>query len=387
MFYNHQTEDAKNNYKKMLTIIGGMTKLFNDDEIPYLHYRCQENIFCKYFDAINLARHDCSADAKKGNIGIGLKTWRGQNDQKVAEFGKLREAYKNKAGLELVKTIASYRNKRIEVTKNMYAIEILIYHIVKRDEKSMQILECAFDEIDIDNIRIIENRGNDNNIYFSDKKHTYHFSLSKNTLYMIFDETKELDSFDVKIMEDPYNFLLKIYDNGKSSITSAIPKREALPADSICLRLYSIIGGRKVVNEKSGLNQWNAEGRNRDPNEIYIPYPSIDRRRNPDFFPPRDVPFNLELPDGKIISAKLCQGDSKAIMSNPNKALGEWLLRKVFRLPEGTLVTYEMLEVFDIDSVIFTKKADKYYSIDFAKTGTYEECYADAYADISDAEE
>lgn len=387
MFYNNQTEDSKNNYKKMLTIIGGMTKLFNNDEIPYLHYRCQENVFCKYFDAINLARHDCSADAKKGNVGIGLKTWRGQNDQKVAEFGKLRETYKNKTGLDLIKTIASYRNKRIEVTKNMYALETLIYHIVKREQRSMRILECVFDEIDIDHIEIIENRGNDNNIYFTDGKHIYHFSLSKNTLYMIFGDAEELDSFDVEIMDDPYNFLLKIHESNELPVGNIVSTQESLPPDSICLRLYSVIRGEKVVSKKSGLNQWNAEGRRRDPNEIYIPYPSVDRHRNPDFFPPRDVPFDLELPDGEVISAKVCQDNSKAIMSNPNKKLGEWLLRKVLGLAEGALITYEMLEILDIDSVIFTKKSDNHYSIDFAKIGTYEEYYADAYDDISDTEE
>ena len=60
-------------------------------------------------------------------------------------------------------------------------------------------------------------------------------------------------------------------------------------------------------------------------------------------------------------------------MSNPNKLLGEWLLRKVFELPEGTVVTYEMLERFGIDSVIFTKHGELDYSVDFAEIGTYEE--------------
>ena len=59
-------------------------------------------------------------------------------------------------------------------------------------------------------------------------------------------------------------------------------------------------------------------------------------------------------------------------MSNPNKVLGEWLLRKVFELPEKTLLTYEMLEVFGIDCVVFTKLGDLRYSVDFAELGTYE---------------
>ena len=41
------------------------------------------------------------------------------------------------------------------------------------------------DYIDIENIKLIKNRGNENNTYFTDGKHIYHFSISKNTLYMI----------------------------------------------------------------------------------------------------------------------------------------------------------------------------------------------------------
>ena len=52
----------------------------------------------------------------------------------------------------------------------------------------MKIYEIAFDPINIDGIVIDETRGNANNTYFTDGNHTYHFSTSKNTLYMIFDE-------------------------------------------------------------------------------------------------------------------------------------------------------------------------------------------------------
>ena len=65
----------------------------------------------------------------------------------------------------------------------------------------------------------------------------------------------------------------------------------------------------------------------------------------------------------------------KSIMSNPNKVLGKWLLREVFELAEGTVVTYEMLEKFGIDSVIFTKNDELDYSIEFSELGTYEDFY------------
>ena len=112
----------------------------------------------------------------------------------------------------------------------------------------------------------------------------------------------------------------------------------------------------------------------RNPNELYIPYPAEDRKRKA-FFPPKDKPFKLLLPDGKELSAKVCQDDGKAIMSNPNQELGKWLLRDVFELEEGQVVTYDMLKIFGIDSVLFTKESDDVYSVDFCDLGTYESFY------------
>lgn len=371
MFYNSQPEDQRQQYKQMLSIIGKLTRLFSDNDCPYLPYRVQENVFCKYFNADNLSRSDCSADARKGRIGIGLKTWMGNNDQKVAEFDTLREQLSSLSGLDLVKKVSEFRNKRINVTKNLHGIDELIYHIIKRVPNTMQILEHAFDPIDIDNISLIPDRGNINNTYFTDAKHVYHFSMSKNTLYMIFDDMILLDSFTVDILDDPYSYLMGLADNIPQGIT--IPQVDFDTTNKACLRLYSTKpNGIKFVAPKSGLNQWNAGGRARNVNEIYIPFPAEDRERYADFFPNRDQPFELILPDGTIISAKVCQQDNKAIMSNPNKVLGEWLLRKVFELPERTLLTYEMLEVFGIDCVVFTKIDELKYSVDFAELGTYE---------------
>lgn len=374
MFYNKQNDKSKNEYKDMLRIIGSLTRLFSESDTPYLPYRAHENIFCKYFKAENLARLDCSADAKKSEMGIGLKTWVGRDDQKIAEFGKLRNEYHSLEGMELVRKIAEYRNKRIKITKNIYDINILIYHIVKRVPGSMQVIESVFEEIDMENICLIDGRGNSNNTYFTDNKHEYHFSKSKNTLYMIFKDYEIVDTFDVDIMEDPYDYLLKLSNSIK--ITAFKESYTLDKSPQLCLRLYSTKStGEKVVYEKSGLNQWNANGRPRNKNEVYIPYPVEDRNRAEDFFPPRNQVFKLKLPDGNLISAKVCQENGKAIMSNPNRVLGEWLLRKVFELDEGELVTYKMLEEFGIDSVVFTKITDEEYSIDFSELGTYEEFY------------
>ncbi len=388
MFYELQPQIQRDNYKKMLSIVGALTQLFSESDCPYLAYRAHENIFCKYFEADNLARMDCSADAKKNRIGIGLKTWTGQDDQKVAEFGKLRETFAGLSGLDLVKKIAEYRNERIRVTKNLNGIDEMIYHVVKRVPGAMQILECAFDYIDIDRISLIRNRGNVNNTYFTDGRHTYHFSTSKNTLYMIFDDMELLDNFNVEIMDDPYTCLMNLMPGiSVETVSDQVIIQSATPKENqVCLRLYSTKSdGTKFVAEKSGLNQWNGarfvrrtgEYKPRDPNELYIPYPAEDRRNTVGFFPDRDTVFNLRLPDGSEIPAKICQDDGKAIMSNPNNLLGEWLLRKVFELSEGTLVTYEMLLKFGIDSVVFTKHGDLEYSVDFAEIGTYEDFHSD----------
>ncbi len=125
--------------------------------------------------------------------------------------------------------------------------------------------------------------------------------------------------------------------------------------------------------KKSGLNQWNAGGRKRDSGEIYIPVPAELHKKYPNFFPKRDEDFNLQIPTGEIFSAKLCQENSKALMTNPNKALSDWLLRKVLQLKEGELATIEKLDELGFDSVIITKTDKQNFKIDIMKTNTYNE--------------
>ena len=96
----------------------------------------------------------------------------------------------------------------------------------------MEIIECGFDYIDIDNIRLLPDRGNENNVYFCDGKHTYHFSSSKNTLYMLFDDVELLDTIEVPILDDPYSYLLNLKEQINMNVV--VTKKP-----QICLRLYS----------------------------------------------------------------------------------------------------------------------------------------------------
>ncbi|MBX9180163.1 NgoFVII family restriction endonuclease [Paeniclostridium sordellii] len=145
----------------------------------------------------------------------------------------------------------------------------------------------------------------------------------------------------------------------------------------IYLPLYSRQGGIHV-QERSGLNQWNANGRSRNSYEVYIPIPREVHNRYPGFFPDRDHPFRLQLPDGSIISAKICQEGEKALMSNPNSDLGRWIIPQIesgsYELidNQNTLITYQMLESAGIDSVRITKECDNLYTIDIAPLHSYE---------------
>ena len=64
-------------------------------------------------------------------------------------------------------------------------------------------------------------------------------------------------------------------------------------------------------------------------------------------------------------------------MSNPNSALGEWLIDKVLKISPDVVITYEMLLKYGVDSVELHKIRDNktgeiYYKIDFATVGSYE---------------
>ena len=102
--------------------------------------------------------------------------------------------------------------------------------------------------------------------------------------------------------------------------------------------------------------------------------PAIIHQKFPDFFPSHEITFVLQLPDGNLMSAKMCQQGDKGLMSNPNSALGEWILRKVLKKRPGELVTINELNTFGIDSVLVEKthkmdeEGKEIYSISFTSS-------------------
>ncbi|MEG0228624.1 MAG: NgoFVII family restriction endonuclease, partial [Lachnospiraceae bacterium] len=363
--------EAIDNYCKYLKCTGMLSGLSSESDSPYINSRVAENTFCLVTGAENLGRADCSADAKLGKIGIGIKTFLASNNntmQKVAEFNKDATMIRHKSPELIVEIIANLRNERILSTMRIYGIESMIYHCVVREPNIIKVCECPMDLIDIMNIKNVETKSNGNTIYFSDGKNEYSFNLNKNTLYKRFNTTEALVLIKVDILDNPYKMLFRLltYETDAKSET-AFGQHQ-----SIVLPLFSYRGGRNVP-EKSGLNQWNAAGRKRDYNEIYIPVPAWIHKKYPEFFPRNGNAFTLNLPNGNKLLAKICQEGNKALMSNPNLELGKWLLREVMNLKEKELLTYEKLQVIDIDSVEIYKISAEEYKIDFRPIGTYDD--------------
>lgn len=375
-------------YKKMLKNTGALSRLFSENDAPYLVPRSAENIYCIAFDAKNLGRADCSADAKYGDVGVGIKTFlhnKGNTLQKVAEFNKDAAEYRGKTPKEIVKKIAELRNKRIEFTKRTYGIKEMIYHCITRLPSIIATYEEPMDTIEIDKIKNIRSTGN--TIFFEDRKNEYSFSLTKSTLFKRFNFVNKdpLFSLNVEILESPYIYLERIFkmeaDKSKYNlsldidfITKNTKSNIEENLEFVILPLFSDRGTRHVP-EKSGINQWNAGGRVRNENELYIPIPSWIHRVFNEFFPPRDQPFDLVLPKGNKISAKVCQDGSKALMSNPNSDLGKWLLRDVMNLDamKKEILTYDKLLELNIDSIIITKKSARLFEVDFREIGSYDD--------------
>lgn len=360
------------NYLKLLSATAKLSRLFSESQVPYIYYRAAENIFCRSFDANNLSRGDSAFDASYNSIGIGLKTFiceKQFSTEKVAEFNKLSIQLKQFKGKELALKLAEFRNDRIELANRLYNIENSLYHIVARKSDELLLFETDYQKIDSNNIGSVKE--SQSGLQFHDGRNFYSYNFSKSTLFRKFEIPQSAFKIPINIIDDPYTLLLELFEEVKG-ISS---KKDLLIKGSnyIVLPLYGFKNKRKFVFEKSGLNQWNASGRKRDFGEVYIPIPIIIHQLYPNFFPSRDKEFNLKVPTGEVLKAKVCQDNSKALMTNPNKALSDWLLRKVLNLKEGELATIEKMEQLGFDSVIILKDGEGNFKIDKAKAESFED--------------
>ncbi len=394
--HSQYRDEIRNNseYLSFLSLIGSLSNLFAESDIPFIHYRATELLFCKCFEAENLARFDDSYDAKKWDAGIGIKTFilppGGSTPQKVAEFDSLAPQLVGLSAEDAAKTVAGWRNQRIETTDATHAITgHSIYHVIGRTKGMLKLFIVDYDKIKIDALRIIKKTSA--GFTFSDGLHDYSFNRSKSTLLekFILPSEDKVITVPVEIDQNPLETLKRLMDNpighniihGEKSdnglgVRIDVARDQQVEQSSVVLPLFST-REHGAVPGKSGLNQWNAGGRPRDPNEVYIPVPARIHEENPTFFPERDVPFVLKLPNGSRLSAKLCQDGRKGLMSNPNKALGKWLLRDVLRIPEGEIVTREMLDIRGFDSLIIIKESNEVYRLELSREAHYRDyCFA-----------
>lgn len=367
--------EKRGDYLKLLSAVSKLSGLFSDSATPFINYRVAENVFCRSFGAENLSRSDTAFDANYNSIGVGLKTFICNSQyslEKIAEFNTLSRELSNYNGKQLAKKLAEFRNDRIDLAYRTYNIKDSLYHIVARREHELVLFETDYDKIEIDNIHSVTS--SKKGIQFRDNKNYYNFNFSKSTLFRRFYIPNDAFRLPVEILDDPYTLLLELEEIKTHKITT---DKLIRGQDYVILPLYGYKGRgddkAKFVFEKSGLNQWNASGRPRDAGEMYIPIPKKIHQLYPSFFPPKDTSFNLRVPTGEVFSASVCQQDSKALMTNPNKALSDWLLRKVLGLKEGELFTIEKAKELGFDSVIIYKTEDNNFKIDKAKSDSYED--------------
>lgn len=364
--------DIENNgqYIKLLSAVAKLSGLFSESATPLVYYRAVENIFCKSFKAQDLSRSDTAFDARYKSIGIGIKTFicpRNSKKEKVAEFNSVSRELNGLNGKGLALKLAEYRNERIDLANRTYDITSSLYHIVARRDSELVLFETDYDKIDLNNINsIVES---DAGLQFEDGKNLYSFNYSKSTLYRKFTIPERAHHVPIDIIEDPYSILLELFENNDlKSDKSKLKKGN----NYVVLPLYGIKRGQKFVFEKSGLNQWNAGGRKRSIGEVYIPIPKEIHNQFPGFFPERDKVFDLKIPTGEKFKTKVCQDNSKALMTNPNKALSDWLLRKIFQLEEEEILTIDKMNKLGSDSVTIEKIDNSNYKIDISPIDSYE---------------
>lgn len=375
--------EQRNNYYRNLIAHCSLSLIHSNSPKPYLDYRVAENLFCECFGAENVSRRDIAVDAVLGGTGIGIKTFvEGTASQKIAEFDKDSGFTRIFDDLKIVQEVAKRRNFRLEKAARSLGLTEMIYHYTVRYDGLIRIFECPMHPIKIDGISYVTRTGE--TISFTDGINSYKFSLSKNTLYMDFDLSDPIAELPVKIMQDASNSLVELYESKFGTVSFSSPDdegkmeeleiAEVLPpnpylSDAVVLPLFSVKrkDGKQIryVPEASGMNQWNAAGRPRHPREVYISVPRYIHEQHPGFFPPSTQSFDLEIPGGKYLNAKLCQQGDKALMSNPNSALGEWLLGKLFDLPERKLLKYELMEEIKVNAVRISKLKDGHYYINF----------------------
>lgn len=416
--WDQYSSEQKAEYIKFLQVYGALTNLFRQkqgDMVPYLDSKFQETVFAKIFKGENVdignTPHDVLSVFGDNRIGIGLKTWMSSKPsfQKVMQLKRYQNEineFRNDLH-SLAYKISEIKNERMKSDYERLGLseDKNIYHYVTRDEGKFTINECAYPLIDLSKLKNFNST--ESALSWSDGSKDYKYTYGDSQIWQKFDSEKYntliLNQFDVKIIEDPFSFLLKAYFDLIDSSKTIEPN-----IVEVYLPLYSY--KTKEVEEKSGLNAWNGAPKNKDSdtlrplNEVYIPIPREFHKKHPDFFTndifefenmrarydgnddKPEIRFHLQLPNGKIIPALLTGDNMKNFQSGSHNekdengkkygqsALGQWLLIDVLGLKERKLVTRDWLIMKGTDSVRLWRKKGDYttINIDFAPIGAFE---------------
>lgn len=410
--------EQRKQYIQFLQVYGALTNLFlqkKGSSIPYLDSKFQETVYSKIFNGENVdignTPHDVLSIFGNDRIGIGIKTWMNSKPsfQKVMQIKRYqKEIELHRRDKEALATkISEIKNEKMRSDYERLGLseDKNIYHFITRDEGRFTVNECAYPLIDIKNLK--DFKLTETSLSWSDGRKDYKYTFSDSQIFQKFDnkskDTFLLNQFDIKIIEDPFDFLLKAYLD-----LVDVTKEEISDIVEIYLPLYSYRS--KEVKEKSGLNAWNSVPKNKNSNsprplnEIYIPIPIELHNKHPNFFvkdikkiievrksksnsEKPEVRFNLELPNGKIIPALLTGDNLKNFQSGSSiqrdqngalygqNALGQWLLVDVLGLKSREKVTREWLKKKDTDSIRLWRNKNDYDStiyIDFAPFGAFE---------------
>lgn len=414
-------EDQRKQYIKFLQVYGALSNLFRQKQgnpIPYLDSKFQETIFAKVFNSKNIdignTPHDILSIFGDQRVGIGIKTWMNSSPsfQKVMQLKSFKNEIDKAAGQsdeDLAIKLSQIKNERMRIDYNRLGLkeEDNIYHYVTRDAGKFVVQETTYPLINIE--RLNNYKKTDTAFYWTDNHKEYKFTFGDSQIWQKFDssnkDTLQLEIFDVPIIENPFEFLLKSYSSFINDF-----EQEKDEIIEVYLPLYSYRS--KEVEEKSGLNAWNAapknKGSNRERplNEIYIPIPREFHEKYPSFFCKNifevekaqknfrgneidkpQVRFMLSLPNGKKIPALVTQSNMKGLQSGSQteidpatgkkygqSALGQWLLVDVLGLNQRQLVTRAWLEKKGTDSVRLWRKKNDYsvIHIDFAPVNSFE---------------
>ena len=417
--WNKYTKEQQERYIKLIQSYLSLTNLFTQKKgknIPYLDSKYQETVFARSFDSLNVdignTPHDVLSTFGNQRIGIGIKTWMNSTPsyQKVMQLKSYREDITPLISNHeaLVHKISEIRNERVKSDQHRLGLSENdnIYHYITRDERSFSICECAYPLIDTS--RITEIESSRSSIKWTDGLKHYKYTFSDSQIWQKFDSSSKnsllLDKFRVKILQDPFAFLLESFKNYSES-----GNEEKTDIVEAYLPLYSY--RTKRVERRSGLNAWNGAPKNKSSstprplNEVYLPVPAEFHRKYPEFFVGNifdiiternnlkntnktkpEVRFHLTLPNGKRIPALLTGDNMKNFQSGSNverddkgvlygqSALGQWLLVEVLGLRERKVVTLEWLEKKGVDSIRLWRKLDDFsnYYLDIAPFGAFE---------------